>query len=69
MKHGYQLKQVMTTGCEARYSANGKRVSKARYEEIFQRGNMGGEVDCFQSTCKQLGNGRLRRTNYVSVRY
>lgn len=69
MKDHYQLTQTLMPDRVAYHYANGKRITKARYEEIFLRGQMHGEVDCFMTKCKQLGNGQFRRVNYVSVRY
>lgn len=68
-KRFYALRQTLTDGRPARFSANGKRISRAEYERIFAAGNASGIVDCFHTECKQIGNGEFERINHVTVRY
>lgn len=65
----YQLTQVIGAGRAARYSANGKRISRAEYERIRDRALREGKLDCFHTKARQVGAGEFRRTNYVVARW
>lgn len=64
----FNLTQTLGADKSTRYSANGKRVSKARYDEIVERALRDGKLDCFHTKARQIGT-TFRRTNYSSARW
>ena len=60
----FELTQIITPDKPTRYSANGKRVSKDRYEEIERLARMFGRHECFTTRAKQLDGGTFKRWNY-----
>jgi hypothetical protein len=64
-----ELRQTMNPDRPARYYADGKRITKAEYDRLFNKANLHGHADCFATKCRQLPGGKFQRTNYVSVRF
>lgn len=65
----YQLIQTTSPDAPARYSANGKRVSREEYERIADRAFREGKLECFQTIAKQLPGGRIKRKNFSIARW
>ncbi len=65
----YQLCQVAGADMPTRYSANGKRISRDKYERITAAAFRDGKLECFHTKAKQLPGGRIRRWNYISARW
>jgi len=64
----YKLLQVLREDSPPRFYANGRRISRDRYESISTQASMFGHLDCFASKCKPLPGGKFIRRNYVSAR-
>lgn len=60
----YQLIQTLTSGKPARFSANGKRISRDEYERIIITAGMFGRHECFNTRAWPLDNGGTKRKNY-----
>lgn len=69
MKNHYSLVQTLTTGKPARFSANGKRISRAEYERITTRARMHGRMECFDTKAWSLPDGGIKRKNYSTASY
>lgn len=69
MSNHYSLIQTLTSGKPARYSANGKRISRERYEFIIQMASMNGHYDCFSTRAWPLPDGKTKRKNYSTARW
>lgn len=65
----YDLIETRTTGKPARFSANGKRISRDRYEMILTMAGMYGQHDCFLTKAWPLDNGGTKRKNYSCARW
>lgn len=65
----YSLIETRHSNKPARYSANGKRVSKAAYELIVQQALMYGKLDCFLTRAWPEGKGGTKRKNYSHATY
>ena len=59
----YRLSETSGAGMAPHYVANGKRVTKERFESIKQRAFACGRLDCFSTKARQVGT-TFRRTNY-----
>jgi hypothetical protein len=66
--HHYSLTTVTGADKEARFYANGVRISRERYDEICRRALMSGKLDCFSTKAKQIGT-TFRRWNYSQASY
>lgn len=65
----YQLIQTLSPDAPARYSANGKRISRDEYERITSRAIREGKLECFQTIAKQLPGGKIKRKNFSTARW
>lgn len=65
----YSLIQTLNTGKPARFSANGKRISRAEYEHITTMARMHGHLECFSTRAWPLPDGGTRRKNYSCARW
>lgn len=62
-----QLTQVLSPDRPARYSANGRRISKAEYDRLIERGIAEGTYSNASTRAIQLPGGRFKRWNYTTV--
>lgn len=58
-----QLTQTMETGREAYFYADGKRISRTKYEDIITSAP---RKDCYLTRSKYREGGKIWRINYVS---
>lgn len=65
----YKLIQTLTTGKPARYSVDGKRVSKETYEYISTRTHTYGRMECISTMAWPIDNGGIKRKNYSIARF
>lgn len=65
----YTLIQTLTSGKPARFSANGKRISREYHEYIVQMASMYGNYDCFSTRAWPLPDGKTKRKNYSCARW
>lgn len=65
----YDLVQTLNPDAPARYSANGRRISKSEYERIVETAYRLGKVDCLSTKAKQLPGGTFQRKNYSCARW
>lgn len=68
MKH-FDLIETRTTGKPARFSANGKRISREKYEHIVQQARMFGSLSCLQTKAWPIEKGGTKRKNYSVAQY
>lgn len=61
MAKRYQLAQTLGADMETRFSVEGRRVSRERFETIRDSAD---RLECLQTVGRQLSGGRFRRTNY-----
>ena len=69
MKNHFQLTQYIGADQQARFYANGKRISRAEFETIETRAYMSGRLDCFQTIGKEKPGGKTRRINYKTAQF
>lgn len=65
----FSLIVTYTTGKPARYSSNGKRISKDQYEHIIQQSSMYGSVSCLSTKAWPIDNGGTKRKNYTVAQF
>lgn len=65
----YQLSQTTGADRETRFTANGKRISRAEYDRIVARALRDGRLECFLTKGRQEAGGKVRRTNYSVARW
>lgn len=65
----YSLIQTLTSGKPARFSANGKRISREQYNHIETMARMYGTWDCFSTKAWSLPEGKTKRKNYSLARW
>lgn len=63
----YNLIQTLTTNKPARYSINGVRVSRDKYENVIQQAHMYGRVECLATKAWSIDNGGTKRKNYTTA--
>ena len=68
-KQHFSLISTCTTGKPGRYSANGIRISKERYEHIVQQASMYGSLDCFSTRAWPTYEGGTKRKNYSTASF
>lgn len=66
MNRYYQLTEVTGADMPARYSINGRRVSKDRFRDVRDNAD---RLECVTTRGKQVGGGRIRRWNYTTAVY
>lgn len=69
MENHYSLVQTLTTGKPARFSANGVRISRERYEDIEHMARMHGRIECLQTRAWPIEGGGTKRKNYSVARW
>jgi hypothetical protein len=62
-----QLVQVLNPDSPARYSRDGRRISKAEYDRLIERAIADGRYSCASTQAKQLPGGKFKRWNYTSI--
>lgn len=62
-----QLIQCLSPDRPARYSRDGRRVSKAEYDRLVNAGIADGSYSCAMTRAKQMPGGTFKRWNYVQV--
>jgi hypothetical protein len=65
----YSLIQTLTTGKPARFSANGVRISREKYEWIGQMARMYGQYDSLSTRAWPMPCGGTKRKNYCFARW
>ena len=65
----YSLSETRTTGKAARFYADGKRISREKFEMIKQMAFMYGTLDTFLTRAWPVENGGTKRTNYMTARW
>lgn len=69
MKNFYSLIETLTTGKPARFSANGKRISREEWNRIQTMARMYGRLECFSTRAWPLDNGGTKRKNYSHAQF
>lgn len=62
--HHLDLCQVLTTGKPARFSCNGKRISRDTWDAIHTHAI---RIECFSTKAKPMDNGGTKRWNYSTA--
>lgn len=69
MQNHYNLVQTLTTGKQARFSIDGKRVSREKWEHTRQMASMYGRIECLITRAWPIDNGGTKRKNYLIAKY
>lgn len=65
----YNLIETRTTGKPARFSANGKRISREQWEHIHTMAQMHGRLECFSTRAWPIEGGGTKRKNYSTAQW
>jgi hypothetical protein len=63
----YNLIETRRTGKPARFSANGKRISRKRWNEITEAAHSFGDIHHFLTRAWHIENGGTLRKNYSTA--
>jgi len=62
-----QLIETRRTGKPARFSADGRRISRDRYNHITRMASIYGRLECFLTKAWPIENGGTKRKNYTTA--
>ena len=69
MEHCHSLTKIQGADMETRFTIDGRRVSRERYEHVERMARMYGRHDCFSTRAIQKPGGKIRRWNYSLARW
>lgn len=67
MRH-HDMIQSIGADMPARYTVDGRRVSKETYNALMDTAHSLGTVECLWTKGRQVTGGRIRRTNGCAIR-